>query len=172
MAAHLYVCSFSNGFVKVGRSADPDARIAQHEARVSCLGVLLNEKFIAATTGGSVAAETALIQACSQHAKARHKNEWFEGLNFTEVCEWAQRFAEEAYPEPVLIYQEDGRVDFRRVLRALSARGMSQTEIAEACKCRQPSISDIATGKTQDPCYSVGSALIALLTEHAAREVA
>ena len=36
----LYVCLFSNGHLKVGRSAYALARIAQHEERVSCLGAL------------------------------------------------------------------------------------------------------------------------------------
>ena len=37
----LYVCLFSNGHLKVGRSVNALARISQHEERVSCLGVEL-----------------------------------------------------------------------------------------------------------------------------------
>ncbi len=33
----LYVCLFSNGHLKVGRSVNALARISQHEERVSCL---------------------------------------------------------------------------------------------------------------------------------------
>ena len=33
--SHLYVCHFSSGHIKVGRSIDPVARVAQHADRVA-----------------------------------------------------------------------------------------------------------------------------------------
>ncbi len=41
--SHLYVCHFSSGHIKVGRSIDPVARVAQHAASgVPC--ELLNDR--------------------------------------------------------------------------------------------------------------------------------
>lgn len=90
---HLYVCHFSNGFIKVGRSAFPTSRIAQHEDRVSCVGVELVEHEIHECVGSSVSAEAALIECCAKHAAGRTKNEWFEGLDFPDVCQWARDIA-------------------------------------------------------------------------------
>lgn len=89
MADFLYVCSFSNGHIKVGRSVDPKSRIASHVDRVACMGVDLVEKFIVECVGPSVARELKLIGRCAEAAKSQHQNEWFTGLEFDSVCEWA-----------------------------------------------------------------------------------
>lgn len=90
---YLYVCHFSNGHIKVGRSIDPRARIAAHADRVACMGVELVEHHIVECAGRSAPAETALIDRCSKDAAKRMKSEWFDGLDYTEVCKWASAFA-------------------------------------------------------------------------------
>lgn len=89
----LYVCLFSNGHLKVGRSVNALARIAQHEERVSCLGVELVDYrvFDCITHPGS--AEAALIERCVEACSKRNKNEWFEGVDFDSACEWAAECA-------------------------------------------------------------------------------
>ena len=87
---YLYACHFSNGHIKVGRSINPMARIASHEDRVSCLGVELVEHQIFECVGHVIQAEAELIRRCGEAAKKTNKNEWFEGLDFLEVCEWAE----------------------------------------------------------------------------------
>jgi DNA-binding transcriptional regulator YdaS (Cro superfamily) len=98
---HLYVCLFSNGHIKVGRSIDPVSRIAHHEARVSCVGIELVKHHITSGVGldvnAAVPAEAALIEKCSAEAFKRNKNEWFEGLDFTAVCAWADEAAAVVY---------------------------------------------------------------------------
>lgn len=86
---YLYVCSFSNGHIKVGRSNNPESRISQHVDRVSCLGIKLIDKFIVECVGLSAPSETALINRCVDTAEKRNKSEWFEGLSFDDVCAWA-----------------------------------------------------------------------------------
>ncbi len=86
---YLYVCHFSNGHIKVGRSIDPRARIAAHADRVACLGVELIEHHIAPCAGYSAPAETELIRKCAELATARHKNEWFSGIDFLDACAFA-----------------------------------------------------------------------------------
>lgn len=90
---HLYVCHFSNGHIKVGRSINPMARIASHEDRVSCLGVELVEHRIFECVGHVIQAEAELIRRCGEVASKTNKNEWFEGLDFLEVCDLAHEVA-------------------------------------------------------------------------------
>lgn len=126
MAHFLYVCSFSNGAVKVGRSSDPDSRIAQHEERVSCLGILLNEKHTIECVGPVVPAETEMIQRCAGAATTRHKNEWFYGLDFTEVCEWAGEIATGVFATPA------PRSSFgQRLMLARRERGLTQAQLGQ-----------------------------------------
>lgn len=90
---YLYACNFSNGHIKVGRSSDPKSRIASHEERVSCMGVLLVESHISECVGDVVRSEAALINLCAQSAEQQYKNEWFSGLPFLFVTQWVEECA-------------------------------------------------------------------------------
>jgi len=98
---YLYVCHFSNGHIKVGRSIDPKSRIAAHADRVACMGVELVEHQAFGCAGHPQPAEVVLIEQCTSSAKKRNKSEWFEGLDFMEVCEWAQHISVRQFPAPV-----------------------------------------------------------------------
>lgn len=161
----LYVCHFSNGHIKVGRSIDPIARVASHADRVACLGVELIEHHVIECVGRSIAAETALIQRCAANATQRNKNEWFVGLDFQDVCDWAAECTMQNNTSDQSFGRDDGRVDFSAVVRTVMASGISQIEIGAYCKCSQPTISDIANGKIVDPSYSIGAKLLDLLSE-------
>jgi hypothetical protein len=103
----LYVCSFSNGAIKVGRAADPMARMAQHADRVSCVGISVVERFVVACAGPAVSCELALIRRCTDSASKRNSREWFDGLVFSDVCQWATEAASLAAPEPEGPLHED-----------------------------------------------------------------
>jgi hypothetical protein len=163
VAEFLYVCAFDNGAIKVGRSSDPDSRVAQHEDRVSCFGVLLAEKHTVECVGHIIAAEAELIRRCTDAATKRLKHEWFFGLAYAEVREWANECAAAAPPPVVIVRTEDGKIDFSAVIRALSASGISQVEIAARCKCSQPTVSDLQTGRIKEPSYSIGATLLEML---------
>jgi len=100
MSEYLYVCHFSNGHIKVGRSISPKSRIASHADRVACLGVELVEHSIFECVGHSAPAEFALIDRCAELATKRNKNEWFEGLEYMDVCELADSFAKSGVSRP------------------------------------------------------------------------
>lgn len=53
-------------------------------------------------------------------------------------------------------------VDWPRVVRDLVVAGYTQSAIAKDCSCRQSSISDLACGRTTEPRYSIGAALLKL----------
>jgi hypothetical protein len=156
MAESLYVCHFSNGHIKVGRSVDPLARVAAHAERVSCLGVLLAEHFIAECVGPCVPAEAALIARCAEAAPRRNLDEWFEGLDYAEVCRWAVDAAQMKLDYP----QTNSR--WRLMLAHLKRAGMTQMQIAEHCGCDQSTISALSNGRAEEPRHSLGERLIAL----------
>lgn len=154
MADFLYVCHFSNGHIKVGRSIEPMGRIAAHVDRVACFGVELSEHFIAECVGASEPRESHLIARCAEAAKQRHKHEWFTGLDYLTVCDWAHDAARLVIA-PVV-------TPWRPLIADLIAAGMNQTEIANRCGCGQSAVSKLLNGTVTDPQYSLGEKLIAL----------
>jgi hypothetical protein len=104
----LYVCLFSNGHVKVGRSTDPAGRIVQHKDRVACIGVNLVASHII-PCDASRQREQILIQRCISEATDRFQSEWFSGLDYHAVIAWAEEAAK-ASIEP----ESDWTILFRR----------------------------------------------------------
>lgn len=133
----LYVCHFSNGHIKVGRSVDPQSRIASHADRVACMGVELAEHFIAECTGPAEPREVVLIRQCVAEGARRFQNEWFTGLDFQTVCEWASAAATAEHQE------QDRRDRFgTRVRAARLAAGLTQTEVGDAVGVGKAAISN------------------------------
>lgn len=160
---YLYVCHFSNGHIKVGRSVDPMARIATHADRVACIGVELVEHFTVECEGAVIPAENCLIARCNESATARHLDEWFVGLDYGDVVRWACDAAAAKLEYPTY----DSR--WRNLLADLKRFGMTQMQIADHCGCDQSTISALNNGRAGDPRYSLGEKLIAL---HASRQAA
>lgn len=154
----LYVAHFSNGHIKVGRSVDPVGRIAQHEARVACMGVELVEHTVFECDGPSEPREARLIALCAASAERRHQNEWFVGLDYLAVCEWAQAAASNAI-------ETDPANPWPGIIADLRISGLSQAEIARLVGAPQNNISRLATGTTQDPAYSQGKRIVDLHAE-------
>lgn len=48
------------------------------------------------------------------------------------------------------------------VIADIQAAGWSQPRIAAECDCAQSTISDLAAGRTKDPRYTIGEALLRL----------
>lgn len=95
--SHLYACLFSTGVIKVGRAAVPSQRIRQHADRVACMGVQLVESRIFDCVGEVHLAESAVLDRCRLYASKQFKREWFEGLQFSLVCEWLEEEASRGY---------------------------------------------------------------------------
>ena len=53
-------------------------------------------------------------------------------------------------------------MNWKSLISDLVASGLTQVQIAKKAGCTQASISDLANGHTENPAYSIGSALIAL----------
>lgn len=131
----LYVCLFSNGHIKVGRSAKPSARVTQHADRVKCLGIWL-DRVEYWEAENAVMAEAFLIGKCAGHATARNDNEWFVGLSFGRVCEWAAEAAGTMFLANVV----PGHL--REYLRSPGA--MSVSQLAQAMNALGAELSDDA----------------------------
>lgn len=93
MMASLYAVLFSTGLIKVGRSKSPDARVAEHARRLACAGMKIASSVHAVCHGDVIGAEAALIDRCSAAASQRHKDEWFEGIDFKRVSDWVREEA-------------------------------------------------------------------------------
>jgi hypothetical protein len=153
----LYVCQFSNGHIKVGRSINPEARIASHVDRVACMGVDLVAHHIVECVDRADQREGQLISCCSSAGGARRfKSEWFDGLEFDTVCAWADHFAKKP--------MDDTRRETRwtKLIDELLKSGWTKTRLAQECNCGATTISRLALGQQEEPMYSVGERLLQL----------
>jgi len=150
---YLYVCHFSNGHIKVGRSINPQSRIANHAERVACFGVELVEHHIAECSGLVNPAELSLIKWCDEVSTSKHQNEWFTGVDYVEACQMADTFAAKkaAYER---LY---GWPDY---IKEIQKHGLTQTQIGDLIGCSQPAIAKVLSGKTGEPSFGVGYGLL------------
>jgi hypothetical protein len=155
---YLYVCAFSNGHTKVGRSINPESRIASHAERVSCMGIELVASHTVPCASVAPMCETELIDLCAEHASERFRSEWFAGLEFKQVCEWANTAAAGDHKRRHTRWTE--------LLEALCSFGVTQMQIAEHCGCNQTTISALKKGRAKEPLHSLGEKLIRLHEQH------
>jgi len=149
----LYVCVFSNGHIKVGRSVDPMSRISAHQLRVSCLGIQLSEYTTIPCPMDVKASESALIDWCTENAAERFAQEWFAGLDYLKTVAEAQRIA-------TTDKELEAASGWAAYLLLLTRAGYTQTRIAELIGCAQPSISGFVSGKSSSPSFRVGYGLL------------
>jgi putative transcriptional regulator len=137
----IYVCLFSNGYVKVGRSLEPRARIALHAERVSCLGVeITGQLCIPVAAPNAQPHEQLLIDRCVAHASQRFKSEWFAGLDFAQVCQWAKEIT-------VL-----GDIEAVSIFKTIRERiGVRQGEMGLVLGCTPANVSLMDKGQTVRP---------------------
>jgi hypothetical protein len=93
----LYVIEFSTGLVKVGRSAQPHARIRSHETSAACHGVRIERQWISEEHSNMEGSESKLIWSCERGSDGRAVTgrEYFR-LPFAEVVSAAKEAIEEA----------------------------------------------------------------------------
>jgi DNA-binding XRE family transcriptional regulator len=124
----LYVCLFSNGHIKVGRSNEPEIRIRQHADRVACMGVSLVESDRYACEDQVVGREAWLIEQCAAAANERFQNEWFSGLNFSFICALAAKAARMDLPQDLRGVEDSFGM---RLKGARLAAGLTQAALGE-----------------------------------------
>lgn len=60
-------------------------------------------------------------------------------------------------------------MDWKSAIAELQKLGLSQPQIALACGCRQSTISDLGSGKTNDPRHALGERIRKLLEQERER---
>jgi transcriptional regulator with XRE-family HTH domain len=71
-------------------------------------------------------------------------------------------------PIPTLLGNQWDIMDWKTVIADLQEAGLSQLQIARECEASQPTISELATGKTVNPSWKLGEALRKLHAERMA----
>lgn len=61
-------------------------------------------------------------------------------------------------------------MNFQKTIQELLDAGFTQVDIAKKCNCSQSSISDIYSGKTENPNFALGSALMQLHASNVKQE--
>jgi transcriptional regulator with XRE-family HTH domain len=61
-------------------------------------------------------------------------------------------------------------MQWKNIIDDIQASGLTQTEIAERCKCAQSTISELASTPDRVPSWSIGAALLELHKKTAKRK--
>lgn len=93
---YVYVVSFSNGVVKVGRSGSPRERIASHRHSAQCFGLSLEREWISEKLSMSMAAEQRVIAAAASIGRRTCGSEWFVDIRFSDAVRIAESVCQES----------------------------------------------------------------------------
>lgn len=107
---YVYICSFSNGMLKVGMSRNnPDGRIKAHSMAVSLSGATLVDSWISPPHQTFKENEKVLIEQVSSH-KHSSGREWCSGINFKQLVSFAKSLNfEVATSEQSLIAEKNAK---------------------------------------------------------------
>lgn len=83
--AYVYAVLFSDGWVKVGRGADPIGRIRVHQSVSKMRGASMEKKVISGKLVSSRKAEERLIAHCKENGNPIWGNEWFSRVDFDQL---------------------------------------------------------------------------------------
>ena len=159
---YLYVCRFSNGHIKVGRSInDPATRINSHAERVACLGVDLTDSFRIPCADKLELRELNLIRSCASRATKRNNYEWFEGLDYVVVCDLARAAATDEIDGA-----DSEAAGWPEYINQVRRCGYTQQALAALLGVAQTSISDAMNGKTTNVSFRIGYGLLQIGRKH------
>lgn len=86
----LYVYELDNGTVKVGRTSQPDTRMAKHTAAAKAHGRVIQRYWSSQPHENSDASESVLIDMMKLDATGVIGREWFLGVSFVRATEYAE----------------------------------------------------------------------------------
>lgn len=87
---HVYVLEFASGSVKVGKTGDPSKRLGTHAKVAAAHGDEIVRRWVSPGFGDFHAAETTLIRFCSERGESAGRAEFFRGVAWSEVVEYAE----------------------------------------------------------------------------------
>lgn len=121
---HVYVIEFSSGLVKVGMTASPKERMRQHESLARIHDVAIGQHWVSEPHAGARANEKRLIDFCRTSPGATNVGEFFKGVEFLRVRDFAESLSYERATQ-----EEERRAD-RFSPAATRARQLDQFEAA------------------------------------------
>ncbi len=92
----LYVIHFSTDIIKVGFSVETSSRVATQISKAWSLGVTTLQSWESEERGNAKQLETKLIYWCERQATELRNREYFKGLEFNSVVDYAKALIEES----------------------------------------------------------------------------
>lgn len=90
MGAHVYVIRFTSDVIKVGWSRKPHERLKVHAQAARTYGGGIAEQWISKPHAAAASNEKALIDFCTSQATSVAGAEYFTGLSYSAVVEFAK----------------------------------------------------------------------------------
>lgn len=87
---HIYVLGFSDKTVKVGRTIDPKSRTEVHRLVAKRDNARIVKSWVSEQHGDSNLTEKKLIEFCRTRGRLHRGKEWFSGISYKSVLEYAQ----------------------------------------------------------------------------------
>ena len=101
----IYVVAFSTGVVKLGRSAEPARRLAEHRHDAVALGLAVTDEWASPRHAGCDHTERALrsyaVKAGAVATVAGPRGEYLTGISFAQLIRRAKRLPYPTPPPPV-----------------------------------------------------------------------
>lgn len=100
--SHIYVIAFESGTLKVGRAADGLSRLATHRREAGRHGVEVVDEWCSPPCGENTAVlhEQSLLTFCASKGRLRAGAEYFEGVDFVEVVQFAEELIAKSWSVP------------------------------------------------------------------------
>ena len=108
---HVYAILFKNGLVKVGKSGDPNSRIASHKSNAAVHGNPVTNFWVSPLLTDMHEAESRLINYCSMYESPIAGSEWFMGLSYSDVVSFGERMTSEMLSSEVDSYEVSRMID-------------------------------------------------------------
>jgi hypothetical protein len=90
MGAHVYVIRFTSDVIKVGWTQQPSQRLKTHAKSARIHGVEVAEHWISKPHAAAAKNEKTLIEFCTSRASSVAGAEYFTGLSYSAVVEFAR----------------------------------------------------------------------------------
>jgi hypothetical protein len=92
-AGHVYAIQFCSGVLKVGRTSQPNARIAEHEKAARAHGRFIYDTIVSPPHTNYVANERALIAFCAERWELAAGREYFAAADMEAVVRFTDTLA-------------------------------------------------------------------------------
>lgn len=87
---YLYVIVIAFNRIKVGVTVSPELRLREHRGLAQAFGAESGRQWVSYPGVGTPENEAALVAFCAEHAGRQFRREYFSGLAFEDVVEYAE----------------------------------------------------------------------------------